>query len=225
MNPLALRTALGVCLSALLVAALAGCSNSAPTSGQSGYGNRSGSGNPSGSGMRGAQGPGGPATSTPGGGGTGGSGPGGSGAGNGTGNGNGNGNGMMGGSSGSGNYSSAGERIWLTGVGTDGSTIVRSAPRVSQGALMMGGGGCGSCHAANGRGGTIRMMTGAEIKAPDVTYGALIKAGFTDATIRKAIAEGLDESGKPLKVAMPRWRMSSADMDATIAYLKALGGS
>ena len=215
MNRLTPKTALGMCLGALLVAALAGCSNSTPTGSQSGYGNRSGSGNPSGSGMRGAQGPGGPATSTPGGG-TGGGGPGGS---------QGNGTGMMGGSSGSGKYSSVGERIWLTGVGSDGNAVVRSAPRVSQGALMMGGGGCGSCHAASGRGGTIRMMIGTEIKAPDVTYGALIKEGFTDATIRQAIIKGIDESGKPLKEAMPRWQMSSADMDATIAYLKVLDGS
>ena len=228
MNRLTPKTALGMCLGALLVAALAGCSNSTPTGSQSGYGNRSGSGNPSGSGMRGAQGPGGPATSTPGGGtgggGTGGGGTGGNGQGGSTGMGEGIGTGMPG-PTGSGKYSSVGERIWLTGVGSDGNAVVRSAPRVSQGALMMGGGGCGSCHAASGRGGTIRMMIGTEIKAPDVTYGALIKEGFTDATIRQAIIKGIDESGKPLKEAMPRWQMSSADMDATIAYLKVLDGS
>ena len=133
------------------------------------------------------------------------------------------GSGMMGGGSGASSYSSAGQRIWLTGVGSDGREIARSAPRVSLGALMMGGGGCGSCHGANGRGGTIRMMTGTAIVAPDVTYAALIKAGFTDATIRKAVRDGLDESGKPLKDAMPRWQMSDTDLDATIAYLKVLG--
>jgi len=218
MNRLTLRTVLVVCLGVLLVAALAGCSNSAPTSGQSDSGNQNGYGN-QGGGMMGGTGSGGAETSTPGGG------TGGNGQGNGQGSGQGNGTGMMGGPSGSGNYSSVGERIWLSGVGSDGNEIVRSAPRVSQGALMMGGGGCGSCHAANGRGGTIRMMTGTEIKAPDVTYAALIKDGFTDATIGKAITEGLDESGKPLKDAMPRWQMSSADLDATIAYLKVLGGN
>ena len=131
------------------------------------------------------------------------------------------GGGMMGGG-GANNYSSVGERIYLSGVGSDGRDISRTAPRVSQGALMMGGGGCASCHAANGRGGTIRMMTGTAIKAPNVTYGPLIKNGFTDATIRKAITDGLDEAGKPLDVAMPRWQMSNADLDATIAYLKVL---
>ena len=133
------------------------------------------------------------------------------------------GTGMMGGGSGATSYSSVGQRIWLTGVGADGREIAHSAPRVSLGALMMGGGGCGSCHGPDGRGGTIRMMTGAAIAAPDVTYAALIKAGFTDATIRTAIRDGLDESGKPLKDTMPRWQMSDADLDATIAYLKTLG--
>jgi len=132
--------------------------------------------------------------------------------------------GMMGGNGeGATSFSSDGQRIYLTGVGTNGQNIPRTAPRVSQGSLMMGGGGCGSCHAADGRGGTIRMMTGTAIKAPDITYVALIKDGFTDATIRGAIRDGLDEAEKPLEDAMPRWQMSDADLDATIAYLKVLG--
>jgi hypothetical protein len=67
------------------------------------------------------------------------------------------------------------------------------------------------------------MMTGTAIKAPDVTYPALIKAGFTDSTVRTAIRDGLDESGKPLDAAMPRWHMSDADLAATIAYLTKSG--
>jgi len=133
------------------------------------------------------------------------------------------GTGQPGSTDGAGGSSSAGQRIWLTGVGADGQSIVRSAPQVSQGALMMGGGGCASCHGAGGRGGTLRMMMGPAIKAPDVTYAALIKAGFTDATIGRAITQGLDEQGKPLDAAMPRWQMSTADVGATVAYLKVLG--
>ncbi len=133
------------------------------------------------------------------------------------------GGGMMGGSgSGTNGYSSVGERIYLSGVGADGQDISRTAPAVSRGSLMMGGGGCGSCHGADGRGGTIKMMTGSAVKAPDITYDALIKQGFTDATIGRAIRDGLDESGKSLADAMPRWQMSDADVDAVIAYLKQL---
>lgn len=64
---------------------------------------------------------------------------------------------------------------------------------------------------------------GTAIKTPDITYGALIKEGFTDATIKRAILDGLDEAGKPLNEPMPRWQMTNTDVDATIAYLKTLG--
>jgi cytochrome c oxidase subunit 2 len=132
------------------------------------------------------------------------------------------GGGMMGGGSGSNSYSSIGERIYLAGVGGDGSAIPRSASRVAQGSLMMGGGGCASCHGADGRGGTIKMMSGTAIEAPEITYDALTKSGFTDVTIGRAVRDGLDESGKPLEAAMPHWQMSAADLAATIAYLKEL---
>lgn len=134
-----------------------------------------------------------------------------------------NGGGMMGNSgSGTNSYSSVGERIYLTGVGADGQRISRSAPSVSQGSLMMRGGGCGSCHGADGRGGTIKMMMGTAVEAPDITYDALVKEGFTDATIGRAIRDGLDESGQPLEDAMPRWQMSDADVGEVIGYLKQL---
>jgi cytochrome c oxidase subunit 2 len=132
------------------------------------------------------------------------------------------GGGMMGGGSGSTSYASTGERIFLTGVGSQGQAIPRTASRVAQSSLMMGGGGCASCHGADGRGGTLRTMSGTAIQAPDVTYDALVKSGFTDATIRRAIVSGLDESGKPLDAAMPRWQMTSGDLGATVAYLKQL---
>jgi cytochrome c oxidase subunit 2 len=129
---------------------------------------------------------------------------------------------MGGGGSGTNSYSSVGERIYLTGVGADGQKISRNAPAVSQGSLMMGGGGCGSCHGADGRGGTIKMMMGTAVEVPDITYDALVNEGFTDATIGRAIRDGLDESGKPLEDAMPRWQMSDADVGEVIAYLKQL---
>jgi mono/diheme cytochrome c family protein len=133
------------------------------------------------------------------------------------------GGGMMGGGGSSADsYSSVGDRIYLTGVGADGQKIPHTAPAVSQGSLMMGGGGCGSCHGATGRGGTIEMMMGTAVKAPDITYDALVKQGFTDATIGRAIRDGLDESGQPLQDAMPRWQMSDPDVGAVIAYLKQL---
>jgi cytochrome c oxidase subunit 2 len=132
------------------------------------------------------------------------------------------GGGMMGGSTGATAYASAGERIYLAGVGGDGQEIPRSATRVAQESLMMGGGGCASCHGVDGRGGTLKMMTGNSIEAPAITYDALVGRGFTDTTIGDAVRNGLDESGRPLDEAMPRWQMSDTDLAATIAYLKKL---
>ena len=131
--------------------------------------------------------------------------------------------GMMGqpGSSG-GSYASDGERIFLSGVGADGRNIARSSSNVSEGSLMMGGGGCASCHGVDGRGATIRMMGGADVQAPDITYNALIEESFTDASIATAIRDGVDEKGERMDAAMPRWQMSETDVDAIIAYLKVL---
>lgn len=55
------------------------------------------------------------------------------------------------------------------------------------------------------------MMMGTAIETPDITYDALIKEGFTDATIRRAIREGLDGAGKRLDDPMPRCQMTDPD--------------
>lgn len=66
------------------------------------------------------------------------------------------------------------------------------------------------------------MMTGAALEIPDITYGALTTEGFTEETVGRAIRDGLDETGEALDPAMPRWQMSDADLNSTIAYLKEL---
>jgi mono/diheme cytochrome c family protein len=189
MGRTARHTACAMCLLAIALALVGGCSGSGTSSGNTNNGSGMMGQNVRGSGT----GSGGPNSGT------------------------------AGGGTGATSYSSDGQRLYLTGVGVNGQVVAHSAPPVSQGALMMGGGGCGSCHGANGRGRTIQMMMGPAIKAPDVTYAALIKAGFTDATISAAIRDGLDETGKPLKDAMPRWQMGEADLNAMVAYLKVLG--
>jgi len=65
------------------------------------------------------------------------------------------------------------------------------------------------------------MMMGS-IKAPNVTYAALVEEGFTKATIRRAIIDGLDEGGKQLDETMPRWKMNDAEVNDVISYLKEL---
>ena len=126
-----------------------------------------------------------------------------------------------GGTSATGRYSSAGERIFQSGLDASGDPIGRSSLPISEGFLMMGGGGCASCHGPDGRGGTVGMMMGS-IKAPNVTYAALVEEGFTKATIRRAIIDGLDEGGEQLDETMPRWKMNDAEVNDVISYLKEL---
>ena len=45
---------------------------------------------------------------------------------------------------------------------------------------------------------------------------------YTEATLARAIREGLDSEGRPLSYLMPRFRLNDADMAALIEYLKTL---
>ncbi len=85
---------------------------------------------------------------------------------------------------------------------------------------MMGGGGCASCHGADGRGGTIGMM--GSIQTPDITYAALEREGYTDTKIYRAVRYGIDENSAPLDSTMPRWRMTDSEVRDVVAYLKEL---
>ena len=64
-------------------------------------------------------------------------------------------------------------------------------------------------------------MMGAAIPA-DITYQELMEDHYTDALIKRAITQGIDEEGKPLDWTMPHWQMSDADLYALIDYLKKL---
>ena len=46
---------------------------------------------------------------------------------------------------------------------------------------------------------------------------------YTDATLARAIREGLDSRGRPLSYLMPHFKLGDADMSALIGYLKQLG--
>lgn len=133
-----------------------------------------------------------------------------------------------------GRFDSNGERIYFTGTSSSRDPIRAEMPGMHR---MQGGGmACADCHGPDGRGGTFRMMMDS-YHAPDIRYETLTaeqhehKEGereheehppYTDETIKRAIAEGLDPAGEPLEFPMPRWQMSESDLNDLLDYLKKL---
>lgn len=132
----------------------------------------------------------------------------------------------------SGDFASAGERIYYTGVGDDGEPIPKVLARGrGMAGGMMGSVACVDCHGEDGRGGEIRMMMGRSIEVPDIRYSTLTSAhtedgdrepGWTDEDIADAVREGVEPGGERLQAPMPRWDMTDAEITAVIDYLKEL---
>jgi cytochrome c oxidase subunit 2 len=113
-------------------------------------------------------------------------------------------------------FKSLGEQIYYTGSGMKGPIPFSGGPMW----LWMHGGACVTCHGIKGRGG-VPIMMGAAIPA-DISNEALKEDHYTDALLKKAITQGIDEKGKALNWTMPRWQMSETDLNALIDYLKTL---
>jgi len=128
-------------------------------------------------------------------------------------------------------FTSAGQRIYYTGLDEDGDPI----PRSVAGSRMMGGrtmlnAACVDCHREDGRGGTLGMMMRG-IEVPDVRYSALTsphaegdetEPGWTRDDIARAIRDGVEPDGKSLRAPMPRWDMTDEQLRDVIDYLKEL---
>lgn len=78
---------------------------------------------------------------------------------------------------------------------------------------------CQSCHGAQARGG---IAVGAATSA-DIRWSTL-KTSYTVPLLKRAILQGLDEHGRPLDPAMPRWKghLTDRQVEEIIAYLKTL---
>lgn len=120
-----------------------------------------------------------------------------------------------------------GERIYFTGISASGNPVTFSGGHMH---VRMHGGSCASCHGADRQGGT-RMMPWFWVVAPAITAEALFgnheeadghgdHQAYTETSLRRAIIEGIDPSGKPLDNAMPRWSMSKQDLDDLLQYLQ-----
>jgi cytochrome c oxidase subunit 2 len=128
-------------------------------------------------------------------------------------------------------YASNGQRIYFTGVDAAGNEIPFAAGPPW---LAMHGGSCVDCHAEDGRGG-IAVIPGGGV-SPDIRYDVLTgkerpsiegdteheHTPHTDATIKRAITDGIDADGQALDLTMPRYRMSEKDLNDVIDYLKQL---
>jgi len=117
---------------------------------------------------------------------------------------------------------SLGKRIFDDGIGVDGQAVQRAGG-------MNGSYGCAMCHGSNGHGRTMTMFT-----APNITYanltdplGMLAPDGtrgptYTDASLQRAVVDGIDPDGDTLATWMPRWQLAGANWDDLLAYVKTL---
>lgn len=112
---------------------------------------------------------------------------------------------------------SVGERIYVSGIGIDGRIEYSQGPDW----LRFAGSGCGVCHGDRGQGMTVHAgsVTGV---APAVNRKALTARGYDDASLRRALTEGIDPHGREFHYYMPRWVLSDAELDALAAYLASL---
>jgi hypothetical protein len=135
---------------------------------------------------------------------------------------------------------SAGESIYLRGVLGSGMPLIGA--RGSDGLEVNGAdAACVNCHQRSGLGTfegynqylTIPPITGLylfhargahsdEAILPYVEWMHSNREPYTEATLARAIREGLDSQGKSLHVMMPRYSLSDTDMAALIDYLKTL---
>src|ERR1700722_3422646 len=134
----------------------------------------------------------------------------------------------------------AGESIYLRGVLGSGAPLegIRpDAPKASGTEVA-----CVNCHQRSGLGTsegynlniTIPPITGLylfhargatsnEAILPYVEWMHGNRDPYTEATLARAIREGVDSQGRPLHPLMPRFTLSDADMASLIDYLKQLG--
>ena len=99
---------------------------------------------------------------------------------------------------------------------------------------------CAKCHRRSGmgssEGGTrVRPVTGTALYHPKEVFGAghdrklpvttRIYPSYTDASLARAIRDGLDPEGRRFDVAMPRYDLADSDLALLIGYLKSLSTS
>lgn len=131
----------------------------------------------------------------------------------------------------------AGEAIYLRGLLPSGEAL--RAERPGNASLSGADGACVNCHRRSGLGSsegqiTIPPITGRylfaprgksleELGIPFVDTLRLDHEPYTDATLARAIRDGIGSKGRPLNYLMPHYQIDDAAMAELIAYLKGLG--
>jgi hypothetical protein len=130
-----------------------------------------------------------------------------------------------------------GQAIYLRGILGSGAPL--PASRKAGGLITRGAdAACVNCHQRSGFGATegrnrIPPITGRYLFHPrarnmnerDLPYVEGVRANrepYTEATLARAIREGVDSEGRPFSYLMPRFALGDGDMAALIAYLKTL---
>jgi hypothetical protein len=130
----------------------------------------------------------------------------------------------------------AGEAIFRDGIAGDGRPV--EATHHEQLAMRGAAAACANCHRRSGLGSkegntTIPPIAAQylfrpstqnpdELTVPFIDGMRTAREPYTEATLARAIREGLDSEGKPLGYLMPQFALSDADMHALIGYLKTL---
>ncbi|CAD6508120.1 c-type cytochrome [Paraburkholderia sabiae] len=129
-----------------------------------------------------------------------------------------------------------GEAIFRDGIAGDGSAV--EATHHEQLAMRGAAAACANCHRRSGLGAKEGNTTippiaaqylfrpGAqsadELMVPFIDGMRTARQPYREATLARAIREGIDSEGRPLGYLMPQFALSDADMHALIDYLKTL---
>lgn len=125
----------------------------------------------------------------------------------------------------------AGRRLYLEGIGRDGrppAAIVQGDVAATSATLA-----CVNCHKRSGLGASEGGRRAAPVTATALFGGAAVAAGvlparrappYQEATLARALREGIGSDGRSLDPLMPRYRLDDGDARALHAYLRTLGG-
>ena len=124
---------------------------------------------------------------------------------------------------------SAGEILYLTGIGHSGTVPYTGGPAWFQ----RTGHGCVGCHGVDGLSRSVTSVTGGQVATGDIRYDSLTGigvtaestatvGGWTDEDIVAAIRDGVAPDGSALDPTMPHWTIDDTDMASLLEHLKEL---